>query len=334
MRVLMETGEEMGSLQSRSGRGPRAKFWFLEGFNPQDLLPARFWRHAEAIGYVVGLVASRPVFSPCSAKERRGWVPLRWVDLAPLFGKSGNWNAIREALLAGGVLECDEHYKIGERAKGYRLGPTWSNREQHLATIRNRRLLVRIANVQAKQQCGILWVPEHEHLDHWLRQVRVDEATARPWICHQRRSRRQHYTALRVAAIQSGESSVTVDSYGRVHSPITNLKRYVRPALRIHGQPLIETDVSSCQPLLIGFMAAKLLVGDWGLAQVKHLGSEGPIWDGFANLPMERWRADLPQDLLDYIGTCERGLFYQALADAWGLPFESPSLDPHAPKKR
>lgn len=39
---------------------------------------------------------------------------------------------------------------------------------------------------------------------------------------------------------------------------------------------------------------------------------------------MEPWGARIPADLLDYLDTCERGGFYQAIAEIWGLPCESP----------
>ena len=48
----------------------------------------------------------------------------------------------------------------------------------------------------------------------------------------------------------------------------------VRPALRIHGQALTEIDVRSAQPLLLGFIAAKLLTGEWrtGRCEATRLG--------------------------------------------------------------
>ena len=32
--------------------------WFVDGFDARDVLPVRFWRHAKATQYVVGLVAT------------------------------------------------------------------------------------------------------------------------------------------------------------------------------------------------------------------------------------------------------------------------------------
>ncbi len=127
-----------------------------------------------------------------------------------------------------------------------------------------------------------------------------------------------------MGVIQTGVARPTVCSYGRVHSVITNIRRQVRPALRIQGQRLVEVDVSCAQPLILGFMVAKLLAGDWSVADVKRLGSKGDIVEPFAGLTMTRWSTELPPDVLDYIDTCERGQFYQTLAEIWGMPCQAP----------
>src|SRR5262245_19138630 len=80
-------------------RAPEMPAWFLDDFDPRDLLPVRLWRHAAAIRYVVGLVATTPAFCPRGRKEHRGWVPLRWAEVKTLFGRSGTWNEIRRLLL-------------------------------------------------------------------------------------------------------------------------------------------------------------------------------------------------------------------------------------------
>ncbi len=238
----------------------------------------------------------------------------------PLFGQSGNWNKIRRFLIDRGILECDEDYTIGVKAKWYRLGPDWRNHGLHRETIRDSRVLARIQRAEGHRCPQLPRREVHDHLERYLRLVRVDEPTARRWICQRERSVRQHLTALRIATIQSGQASVIVDAYGRVHSPLTNLRRKARPALRIYGQELVEVDVSNAQPLLLGFLAAKLVTGDWSLTNVQRLGTAGLLSDEFFGLPMEPWSAAIPDDLRDYLGVCELGSFYQEMAATWGLP--------------
>jgi hypothetical protein len=166
--------------------------------------------------------------------------------------------------------------------------------------------------------------PANEYLAHWLRKSAVDERAATPWVAQRGRSVKQYLTALKIAMINSGEAQIAVDHYGRVHSSISNLRRTVRTALRINGQPITEVDVSCAQPLILGFIVAKLLAGDWSLADVKRLGTKGELSEPFQNLPMTRWSTDLPPDLLNYFEVCQRGRFYHALAEVWGMPCQAP----------
>jgi hypothetical protein len=296
---------------------------FLDDFDPTDLLPAGYWRDSELIRYVVGLVATWSLYSRAGKKQRDGWAPLRWEDMNQLFGRSGRWNKLRRILLDLGIVECDEDFRIGEKAKWYRLGPAWRSRGAHLATITDARTLTRIRRAERRRGPLPARLEVHDHLDRFLAALRVDEAVARRWTCQRKHSPKQRQTALTVARIQGGDERVIVDHYGRVHSPVTNLRGKVRPALRIHGHELAEIDVSNAQPLLLGYLAAKLVTGDWSLADVKLLGRRGPIPAEFVGLPMGPWIAPIPKDLLDYLAVCERGGFYHEVAATWGLPCES-----------
>ena len=197
------------------------------------------------IRYVVGLVATRAAYSSRRKKQRDGWVPLRWDDMNQLFGRSGRWNIIRGRLLALGVLECDERYTKGEKAKWYRLGPAWRSRGAHLVTINDARTLERIRRAEGRRGPLPARLAVHDHLDQFLNVLRIDEAVARPWTCQREHSVKQYLTALTVARIQGAHARITVDHYGRVHSAVTSLRRSVRPALRIYGQELVEIDVSN-----------------------------------------------------------------------------------------
>ena len=122
--------------------------WFLDDFEPRDLIAEKIPATTQAIQYVVGIVATRSAFNPRCRKERNGWVPLRFVDIAPLFGRSGTWNIIRRLLLDLEILECDEEFVIGEKAKWYRLGPAWRNHVPRLVTIRDKRLVAHIRSIE------------------------------------------------------------------------------------------------------------------------------------------------------------------------------------------
>src|SRR5262249_17246459 len=147
----------------------------------------------------------------------------------------------------------------------------------------------RIRRQEGLQDDRNSWGPEHHHLLRWLRQTTVDEGQARRWTQQHRRSRRQSLTAMKIDVIRSGEACLRVDPYGRVHSPLVNLRRVVRPALRIHGKALAEVDIASAQPLLTGYIAAKVATGEWPIEQVKDQGERARDDKTFRGyIPQER----------------------------------------------
>ena len=330
--------------------------WMLDDFDPRYLLPGNLWRDTDAIRYVVGRVGS--AFNATCRKERRGWVALRWEEMSPLFGRSGRWNEVRRALLDREILVCDESYKVGEKAKWYKLGRALRRHQPSLARIRDETAAGRIRQLEAKRGNRDSWRPVHHHIARWLSETTVDLPTAKPWICRRQTSLKQHLTYLRIEVIQNRQAYPIVDAYGRVHSPLTNLRRAVRPALRIHGRAQAELDVSNSQPLLFGYLAAKVLAGDWGAEQVKQQGQRAPKDSKkrgnkkggaqehqgekteeqrtskqkrntgsticLPNLHLSGFSTGISDDLADYLEVCQGGQFYQALAEAWGLPCVAP----------
>ena len=181
--------------------------WFLDDFDPREVLPAKYWRYTEIIRYVVGRVAMGPALRSRCRKERRGWFPLRKEAMKPLFGRSGRWNEIRHLLLDLEILECDGRYQIGEKAKWYRVGPTLQEHAVHLVTLRDQRLLARIGAAEAMRKHRTAWGPAHDHLARWLREARVDPATARRWVSQWKRSTKQRLTHLRILRLRPASPS-------------------------------------------------------------------------------------------------------------------------------
>src|SRR5262249_39191973 len=57
--------------------------------------------------------------------------------------------------------------------------------------------------------------------------------------------------------IASKDFWLYTDPYGRVHTPITSLKRELRSCLLVNGKPLVDIDLKCSQPLLLGVFARK-----------------------------------------------------------------------------
>ncbi len=330
--------------------------WFLDRFWPRDTFPDLLQKHDLAIRYVVGRIAvEQAMYSLKQRNDRDGIVPIRWEDVWPLFGHPRTWNAIRKELIRLGILECDEEFEIGSKSKWYKLAWDWRYHEVYRVTIRDPILVGRIASIEGIRSNREGWTPSEHHIDYWLKQVRVDESLIQPWIRQRYRSPKQHQTWLKVLLLQSGLAEIKVDGYWRVHSAVTGMRRAVRSAFRINGEPLIEVDLCNSQPLLIGFIAAMLVSGQLNLDQVLDLGqkqqsgsmfqasirsakgSEKEITRGedeeetirlpyllcnLRNLSISPILSSLPKDLVDYLRMCEAGIFNRTMGETWGINYD------------
>jgi hypothetical protein len=297
--------------------------WVLNGFDPGAILPTHLQRYANITRYVVGRLAVWGASGARCPREQDGWVPLRAEDQTRLFGESGVWNEVRAALVDAEVIHCDESYEPGQKSKWYKLGERWRTHNVSRVTLRDKWLRKRLQRASGRQVAVPELTPAAAHLCKWLQQLRVDESVAKPWTAQQRSSDKQRTTAMQIQLIQSGTADIIMDSYGRVHSPVTNLRRVVRPALRIMGQRLAELDIASSQPLILGYVAGKVLSGDWGLDAVTRLGVEGPAPRSFAGLDLSPWSGQPPMDVREFVSMCETGRFYQTVADSWGMPCDT-----------
>jgi hypothetical protein len=298
----------------------RFMFWAMNDFNPHDVLPAGLWRYSPVVELIVGMVASGPAVSACCRKDRQGLVPLQHKTMDFIMGSDGKWTRVRRELLEKRVLLTDGHYLRGHSAMRYGIGQEFRDREFHLAEVTDRRLLKRMKSLEVGH-AGLS--PAQGHLDRWLRKVRVDEAETWRFTCKPAKCPSHRFTAARIRVIQSGHAGIVVDPYGRVHSPITNLRRACRPALRVDGHRLAEFDVKSSQPLILAYLAGKILAGDWSVEEVQRLGARGPINHPFNGLELTRWSTRPPRDVLGFLELCQDGRFYASMARAWKLPFST-----------
>ncbi len=332
--------------------------WFLDGFDPRDLKsanpwPAKFWKYHAAIRYIVGRVAVEQTIEARKRKGADGWIAMRWEDAHRLFPDSVTYGKIRKELLGRKVLVCDEIYEEGSKSKWYKLGNDWLCQGVSLSKVTDRRLIRKIVNVEDVRSNRRFWDLNHYHLDGCLKLVRVDESLTNRWTCQRYRSHKQNLTWLKIIQIQSGITGLKVDCYGRVHHVVGNSRRVIRSAFRIDGSPLAEIDVCNAQPLLIGYLAAKVISEEWTIDQVRELGrklSKGNMFHGYIrlakgtekegtrentkagkegtksrrnlNLCMSSITNGLPLDLLDFIRICEQGAFYRTLAELWGLDYD------------
>jgi hypothetical protein len=321
---------------NRTATAPRRQEFFLNpsGLDLRDVLPIGMRKDLEAARRLVHVLGVGGL--------RRGradrWVPISQEDGVFLVGGRKAWDRLRSAL-GRDVLECDGHYVIGEKSLHYRLrrrpGPAplvpsrtkdpleegeiaWAFRERRRRSARPR-------------------LPVHDRLEGWMRRFSLDAGMAADALAAIEGPERRRY-AERVMSIVGGGGEygrhATVCAFGhRFHSIVTRMPRALRRAIRVDGEPLVEIDVASSQPLLVGLLAAagvREREGEKAKAKAKGGGEAGGgaggrlssiTWYVFA--PMCHPGCMLPPDLSEYIALCRSGAFYEHLADILALPCRS-----------
>jgi hypothetical protein len=156
---------------------------------------------------------------------------------------------------------------------------------------------------------------------------------------------------MAIDLIQNREFHCSVCPYGRFHSVITGMKRDLRRSLCLDGEPTAEVDVSCCQPLLLAHLACLDASGRFPASEQARLGSaeakpkkaasannthptpttrHSPLdhptilWDLGSKIAYEKPgdACGIGADLREFLGLCQGGKVYEAIAELWGLPRE------------
>ncbi|MEZ5945194.1 MAG: hypothetical protein R3C18_27790 [Planctomycetaceae bacterium] len=173
--------------------------------------------------------------------------------------------------------------------------------------------------------------PVHRHLDFWLKRVRIDEKAAMQFVSDNQRDKFSWLSSLAevpVIAEQLAEDRLHAESsiqaivlkdfrskpcrYGRYHTNISCFHKVLRPFLRIDGQPLVEVDVSACQPLCLAVLLhdiKKDILTSVPLTEVQirlaHTLSIIPVCCA----------SEEEDDTIRYQKDCESGKFYEIMQE-------------------
>jgi hypothetical protein len=207
-----------------------------------------------------------------------------------------------------------------------------------------------LAHRLEREQASRSRPPVADFLEGWVRAVRLDDAQARRAVAGIENQESRRYADRISEIIQHGgpwDKTVELCDYGRAHSIVTRTPRVLREAFRVDGSPLIEIDVASAQPLLLGVTVRTATAASRSDVRGDEEGSSaGGSEEGGAGeegggggeggekgrrRPLSSIRhADLhscmqTSDLDEYMQICETGRFYKELARTLRMQFSSPS---------
>jgi hypothetical protein len=288
---------------------PLAKsVWVPESFEPYHVLPERLWKFRES----VLILAHRLVLTNLMFGERR-YLEIHRDTGRKLFSERG-WHDVKDILLSQALIECDQSYLDGSKCFGYRLGLDLTRDTLIERQLKTDRMVERL-NEFAPAISGAPLKDYHQHLVECLYRSHVDEKS------FDRRLRgvddlRRILAWHSVRLINNGQHRVKVDAYGRFHTLITSFPRLGRPAIRMDDDKVIELDIGSSQPLLLGVYTKFPMITrtNWEGGRRK----EGKI-----SVPLHyvvHFFEQTSTDVDDHIQQCECGTFYEEFAEAIGIP--------------
>jgi hypothetical protein len=265
---------------------------------------------------------------------------------------------IREILLEQGVIEWHKHYLPDSHSYGFRLTPEYQTTQRVLCD--NQRLNKKIARIHKVEIC----LPVHKWLKNKFERITFDLEMAKSLIpkleqtpLSGQRSLPEHeyQQLLLVSAIRLANKDIwfKVDSYGRVHTPLTSLVTDLRQCCFVNGQPLVEMDLANSQPLIAAICGKRFFSSNKqknhlinkqfkrkenpycvqeiaGLRkkenQIQNTEEQQDVRITTSELPsgveiigisdalkVEQKVNNLPLDLLEYLSLCESGEFYESL---------------------
>jgi hypothetical protein len=219
--------------------------------------------------------------------ERRDW---RYIhsDIIGEYIRPNLAKSLKDRLVAANIIECNDSYQADVRSLGYRFAKMIrKNAFEHyeFETTRGLGRFCKALNIK-KPESGIepqirgpvtpntsklfelmtrLELPEEQMLKV------VDSANLEDRLYHYR----QGY------AFHRKQFSATVDDTGRFYTSLTNLWKNLRHLLLIQNEPLVEIDVSSCQPLMLSLMVEPF-VPRGECIRFRELTESGKLYDEVA----------------------------------------------------
>ena len=282
-------------------------------FQPEDL-PRKEERFAGGIGYLLHTVMMGRVHDSRYRKgHRRGFVPIKATFMRAIVGRHA-WAPIRSLALALGLVECDNKFLVGRRAKGYRILPPHSAVPWQLCELDNTALARRL-----KQ-----WRRERRQAE-WDA-IQAGEVSVAPDVCsflfdNLQRVRLkkdapldQFAPEVAIAAdmIRRGRWFFHVDNHGRIHTNISNLKKELRAYLDVDGETLRNLDIANSQPLFVGILAVRRRRGK-GTGGGE--GREGLSLRGLYDGQTDMSEVTIQNGLDEYLDLCEEGRLYHFVFD-------------------
>jgi hypothetical protein len=221
-------------------------------------LPPEFTYEKDNFLYLISQVTERVSYTK-DLVDGNGFISLNAQELQK---KVRNYNVCMKYLVDNGVFYTDNHYIVGEKAKGYCFTEQYEQKVKSLE----------ITKPSLIKQCGkksegeVTSAKSYNYLHKWFNDdINIDIEGALDYINEDLKANTLNkvknamlkHNASYVAATKfhNKEFSFSVDgTVGRLHTNLTNMKSELRNFITYNGKPLVSVDISNSQPCFAGLL--------------------------------------------------------------------------------
>ena len=216
-------------------------------FDPTEFLSGMMLLRADAARWLMSVILRK---TADRAVDLWGCVRLDAMILRRVMGRHSS--DIARALERGGAIETTS-YRGGVRCKGYRLAQRYLGDRCVRVPCLEPHLLARLDAERQRldaQDTRSAWLPIHHALDAEQRALSIDARAADAILVGLPAHSRLCQDVL-VGDLRRRTFRFSVGSTGRVFNAITALKRELRGAVRLAGEPMGCVDLVCSQPSLL-----------------------------------------------------------------------------------
>jgi hypothetical protein len=159
--------------------------------------------------------------------------------------------AFLDILVSEGVLECDNHYIVGEKSKGYRIAEKYNNAKFYLEEMEDKELSKKIETKLSKITDDILKRDDgYSYITKCMDNLKMDYVKAEKFL-KSKKIPKNIKDKLKIAIDFFHKKFATIDETGfRLHNNLTNLATPLRKTLNYNGKKIVQCDLKNSQPLL------------------------------------------------------------------------------------
>lgn len=237
---------------SDDGRSTSVVFVLPAGFDAREVLPARLRKRADDANWLVSTILTKTAYGQT---DPYGYVRLHADILRRIMSKR-KYTSVIKALVDSGWLDPPVPYCPGVKGKGYRLTEGILSQRSKRVAAQDRYLIKRVLRERKRmrEEQMVHWLPIHHELERIQQALTITSEAEAILNGLELADNARLCQDVLVGNIRERTPKFSVSRTGRVFNRITGLKRELRTAVRLDGEPIGGVDIVCAQPALLAHL--------------------------------------------------------------------------------